>query len=98
MFHTGVPRNMMLTATQSSIKAIWEPAFIDESATANLLYKLICTSYYDLEIYAGNNTTATLTNLPPFTNYSCCVKAYISVQFHSQVCDTIKTLEDGKYK
>ena len=95
-FPIGIPRDLNLTATRSSIEANWNPALIDELAIANITYKLTCSSNYDLMKDVGTSTTATMVNLTSFTNYSCCVRAN-SVQSQSQACGTIQTLEDGKH-
>ena len=84
-------------ATRTAIAANWKPAFIDGFEAKKLYYSLTCSyGSYELVKNVGNSTNATLGNLTPFTSYSCCVRAYASVQSQSQACGVIQTLEDGK--
>lgn len=91
------PPYLILTATRSSIQANWQPALIDGSTSVSLTYSLMCSSTYELVKDVGTSTTATLTNLTPFTNYICCVRANASAQFLSRTCTFVQTMEDSKY-
>ena len=92
------PPKMLLLSniTSRTIKLTWGPPLVPNGVIRH--YQLQCTSREQILNHTvnGSQTTATLSGLLPYTNYSCNITAHTSVGGGPAATINVTTKQDGE--
>ena len=96
----GAPQNVIITNTTSSTLTIrWSPPLISERYGLKFYgYMINCSTDQGLlgtTITYSDTFNATLSDLDPFTAYSCCVAANSSHEMGNRACQSTVTWDQG---
>ena len=95
MLSTDPPQMVSInTITSTSLNVTWDPPMLLDEQLNH--YSVSCSNEEeDPLIIMPSNLSVSITNLLPYTTYTCCISAETITGVSRPICATQSTFEDG---